>query len=159
MTTASAFSNEMTSLTGNTGGNVQVLPRVTLVGSRKRNFIATIPLAAQASGSIIGIARLPKGAMIAGIGLQTDTSLGTSTLAIGDVNTPAKFAAAATLTATETRTNVGLTAQMGVPLDGPNYDCVTGLASQSYEDVVLTVGVAALPASGNLKVFLDYALD
>ena len=159
MATASSYSNEMTAITGNAGGNVQVLQPVTLTGSRKRNFVATIPLTGQASGSIIGIARLPRGAMITSIVLVTDTSLGSATISIGDVNNPVLFAPAMTLTTVQSRALVGLVAQMGVMLNGPNYDSVTGLVSQAYEDMVVTTGAAALPVSGTLKIFVDYAID
>lgn len=156
---ATAFSNEMALLTGNAGGNIQALPRVSVVGGRKRSFFATITLASQAIATVIGVARLPKGAVLCGFCLHTDTSLGTSTIALGDVNTPALFTAAATLTTVDAPIWVGKTAAVGAPLDGPIYDAGTGQLSAAYEDVTLTVAAAALPANGTLKIETVYTID
>ena len=159
MTTASYFSTEMTQITGNAGGAVQSLPAVTLVGARERVFVAHITLASQTSGSFIGIARLPVGAMITGVTYITDTSLGSSTIALGDVNTAALYAAAQTLTTTQTPTRVGLAATHGQPIT-TGYDCTTGAVSKAnIEDVGLTIAVANFPASGNLVVIIEYAHD
>ena len=149
----------MAKLVGNSGGAIQSLPAVTLAGGRKRAFIATITLASQASGSQISIARLPIGAAITDLTLCTDTSLATATLAVGDIHggNSALYAAAATLTATDTPTQVGATATLGVPIT-TGYDCVSG-AVAPYEDVILTVGTAALPAAGTLKAIVEYVHD
>jgi uncharacterized membrane protein YdfJ with MMPL/SSD domain len=161
MAIATAFSTEMTQITGNTGGNIDSLPRVTSVTGRVRSFVATISLAAQAAGTVFGIARLPKGANLLEIKVATDTSLGSTTIAFGDANTTALFGAAQTLTATQTHTLIGLVSEIGTPLDGTNYDCTTGAASpaSAYEDITMTTAVAALPASGTLKVLISYVID
>ncbi len=158
MAVATAFSPQMAAITGNTGGVVQNLPNVTTVGARVRVFHADITLAAQANGTTIGIARLPLGAIITEINYLTDTTLGTATVALGDSNAAAIYAAAQTLTTVNVPQSVGLPATRGVPIQ-TGYDCVTGLANRSYEDVTLTVGAAALPGAGNLKVTLYYSID
>ena len=158
MAAASTFSTQMAALTGNTGGAVQSLPNVTLVGARERVFVANITLASQASGSTIGIARIPLGGTITNIQLTTDTSLSTAQISIGDSNSAAIYAAAQTLTSVNTPTNVGLAATRG-SLITTGYDCVSAVASKSYEDVVLVTSVAALPSSGNLVIIITYALD
>ena len=158
MAVATLFSTQMTLLTGNAGGNVQSLPSVSVAGARERVFIANIALASQASGSVIGVARLPVGSVITGIQLITDTSLGTATVALGDTNSGAIYAAAQTLTSVNTPTRIGLAATHGAPITG-GYDCVTGAASIAYEDIVLTTAVASLPASGNLVIIIEYAID
>lgn len=153
------FSTQMAVLTGNTGGNLQQLLVPSDAGGRKRAFRASITLAAQASGSQIAVARLPLFAAIFGISYLTDTSLGTATIALGDIHAgnSAIYAAAQTLTAVQTPTEVGLAATRGAPIT-VGYDCQTG-QSVTYEDVVLTVGTAALPAAGNLVIEFDYVID
>jgi len=154
-----SFSTQMAMLTGNAGGAVQNLPAVSVAGARERIFIANVPLGSQASGSQIAVARIPLGAVITGIQLITDTSLGTATVALGDIasGNSAIYAAAQTLTSTQTPTRVGVAATHGTPI-AKGYDCVSGM-SASYEDIVLTTGVAALPASGNLVIIFEYAID
>ena len=158
MAVATAFTTAMAALTGNTGGALQILPAVTQAGARERVFTGVIALATQPSGSVIGLARIPLGAAITGITLVTDTSLGTTTIALGDTNSSALYMAAQTLTTVGVPQRVGLTAAHAAAIT-TGYDCATGIASKSYEDIVLTTAVAALPASGNLAFILEYAFD
>ena len=155
---ATLFAPEMTLLTGNTGGNVQGLPQVTKVGARERTFTTTFALASQASGSTIGMARLPLGCIITGLTLITDTSLGSATISLGDASNTTLYLPAQTLTITNTPQRVGLTATHGQQIL-TGYDCVTGLVNKSYEDITLTTATAALPSSGNLTLVIEYALD
>lgn len=155
---ATAFFPEMTNITGNTGGSVQTLPAVTKVGARERVTTTTLTLAAQASGTTFGVARLPIGAVITGWTVITDTSLGSATIAFGDAANTTLYMAAATFTSTDTPTRVGKTLAHGQPLTS-GYDCVSGLASKSYEDITMTTAAASLPASGNLTVVIEWALD
>lgn len=167
ITPATLFGTEMTLLVGNAGGQVQqLLP--SYIHGKDRTFIANLVLAGQANGSVIGIARLPIPCVLTGIKLLGDTSLGTSTIALGNAanGNSAKYKAAGTFTAVDTPTSIGLTASMGVPL-------LTGVDSQGqpttydkgnqggggYEDFILTVGVAALPGAGNLRIFFNYMID
>lgn len=154
---ALTFSTEMAQITGNAGGAVQSLPGVNLAGARERTFIAHVALAAQAAGSQIAVARIPLQAVITGIQVITDTSLGSATIQLGDAATPAAYAAAQTLTSTQTPTRLGVTATHGTPIV-TGYDAVSG-ASAPYEDIILTTAAAALPASGNLLLIFEYALD
>lgn len=158
MTVASAFTPVMAQLTGNTGGAVQSLPGVNVAGARERIFVGSIALASQAAGTVIGVARLPLNSVITGITYVTDTSLGSATIALGDANSAAQYAAAQTLTSTNTPTRIGLASTHGQPITA-GYDCVSGAASKTYEDLVLTTAVASLPSSGNLAVIVEYALD
>ncbi len=159
MTVATSFFPVMTQLTGNAGGAVENLPSVTQNGGRERVAGGTLPLAAQAAGSVIGVARIPLYAMITGITLITDTSLATATVAIGDVNSAAAYAAAATYTATNTPVRAGNATAHMAPITA-GYDCTTGVASKGeYEDITITTAVAALPASGNLTIIIEYVID
>ena len=114
-------------------------------GGRLRRFRATITLAAQAIADTIVLADVPVGHVFAYGVLNTGTSLGTSTLAIGNSTTAGKYRAAATFTATNTPTMFGVNA--AVAADAP----------EEVERVIATVAVAALPASGTLVVDLYFS--
>jgi hypothetical protein len=165
ITPATLFGASMTKLTGNTGGAIQSLIE-SYINGKENCFVETITLAAQASGSVIGVARIPVPFTPVGFTLITDTSLGSATVSLGNSanGNAAIYKAAAVLTATDTPTSYGLTATYGKPvLTG--IDCLTGLPTTygsagngggNYEDITLTVGTAALPASGTLKVLTRY---
>lgn len=167
-TPATAFGTEMTTLTGNAGGGIQGLLASYISHGKDRNFVANLALASQVSTTVIGMARLPLPFVLTGITLLTDTSLGSSTIALGNAGNgnSAKYMAAATFTAVNTPTFPGLIASMGVPiLSGfDSQGLATGYSQGNqggalYEDVILTVGVATLPASGNLRIIFNYAID
>ena len=114
-------------------------------GSRLKRFRATVPLTAQAIGDTVVVAIIPAGHTFAGLELSTDTSLATATVAVGVAGTPGKYLVAQTVTVTNIPTGLGLVAQL---IAGP-------LVAQ--ETIILTVAVAALPASGNVLVDFCFA--
>ena len=110
-----------------------------------RVFNEEITLAAQAIGDTIEVARLPKGAVpLYGV-IVPDTSLATAEIAIGVSGTAGKYRTSATLTAT-TPELFGVTGGVGGALT-------------AEETVIATVGVAALPASGTLRVMFFYSFN
>ncbi|WP_271896321.1 hypothetical protein [Candidatus Phyllobacterium onerii] len=115
-------------------------------GGNSRRYRATITLASQASGDTITLARIPVGSYFDGGSMVSTVTLGTSTVAIGVAGTAAKYKAAAVFTAVDTPTAFGTAAQTGSQ---------TGLTA--YEDIILTIGVAALPAAGTLVVDLYFS--
>jgi len=121
-------------------------PDVADVGGRVRVFNEKIALAAQATSDTIAVARLPKGARLLYGMLTTDTSLGTSTVAIGIAGSTAKYRAAAIFTTLNTPTLFGAGAGVGEPL-------------AAEEEVIITIATAALPASGTLRVMLFFSID
>lgn len=164
---ATLFSTQMTQITGNAGGGIQSLPNVNVAGGKQRQFIANLTLAAQASGSVIAMARLPLLAVLTGITLITDTSLATATIAFGDANSAAIYAAAQTLTSLNTPTRIGLAATHGAPIT-TGYDAQSGAqvtpfapgaGGAGYEDILMTTGVAALPGAGNFVAIFEYSID
>jgi hypothetical protein len=166
---ATLFSDIMTNITNNQQGSLQVLNPVNLDSGRVRRATGSIVLASQASGSVFGIARVPLFASLFSIIAITDTSLGSATIAFGDPasGNAAIYGAAATLTATNTPTAFAKTATYGVPIT-TGYDCLTGAATGyatdsgaggAYEDIIMTTGSAALPASGNLRIVVEYMID
>lgn len=164
---ATLASTEMAQLYGNAGGAVQSLPAVTVLGGKQRLQRASIALASQASGAVIHIARLPIGAMLTGIVFMTDTSLGSATISVGDFNAAAIYAAAQTLTSTNSKVSAGLVTTMykiittgyDAVLGGPLGYALPGQGGANYEDLVMVVGTAALPSSGNLVVAIEYIID
>lgn len=174
---ASAYFAPMASVVANLGGAVQQLPASWQFGGKQRTFGGVLALNSQAVGTY-GLCRLPLFGAIVGLTVVTSVSLGTSTLAIGDANAAAQYAAATTYTAVDTPTRIGKAAQHLVQLV-QGYDATTGKATnyaaaqndpQSaapesqgfgglYEDVLVTVAVGALPASGTLAILVDYVLD
>jgi hypothetical protein len=119
-------------------------PNGALAAGRVRAYTSVVTLAGQASGDTIVIARVPaSSAFLYGV-LNTDTSTDTATLAIGVAGTPAKYKVAAAHTETNAPAIFGLNAAAAVPLERD-------------EEVIITVGTAALPASGRLVVTLFFA--
>lgn len=117
-------------------------------GARLRRYRASISLAAQVFGvgNEVIIAKVPAGLAFAYGIVNTDTSLATSTISIGTAATAAKYNnAAQTLTATNTPTLFAAAAQ-------------EEQAVLTAEEVIqILVGVANLPASGNLVVDLFFS--
>ena len=118
-----------------------------LQGGHVRVYREKITLASQATTDTIVIA-FPSNqeTFLFGV-LTTDTSLGTSTIAIGTAANTAKYRAAATFTPTQTPTlfsGAGTVAAMSSKLT-------------IDETVFITIAVAALPASGTLIVDLYFA--
>ncbi|VWC95987.1 hypothetical protein BLA39750_02226 [Burkholderia lata] len=117
-------------------------------GARLRRYRASIALASQVfgTGNEVILAYVPAGLTFAFGVINTDTSLGTSTVSIGTPATPAKYNnAAQTLTATNTPTMFGAVGQ-------EEQAALTGV-----EQIQMLVGVANLPASGNLVVDLFFS--
>lgn len=119
------------------------------VGGRVRIFNEAIDLATIASnvaGDIVNVAKLPKGARVLYGILNSTVSLGTATISVGNATDAAKYRAAAVFTAVNTPTFFGVAANVGA-------------ANTAEETVYLTIGVAALPATGTLRVMLFYSID
>lgn len=141
---AQTFSNE---LSGSSSTPVVKASATAAYGARLRRYRASIVLASQVfgAGNEVVLAKVPAGLTFAYGVIATDTTLGTSTVAVGVSGTAAKYKAAAVFTAIDTPTLFGTTAQIEQ-------------ASLTAEEVILlTVAVANLPASGNLVVDLYFS--
>lgn len=113
--------------------------------SRLRRFRATVTLASQGTSDTIVLADIPAGMVFAGGELTSSVSLSTSTIAIGTAASTGKYKAAGTFTATDTPTPFGVTTAMAMaPLAAP-------------DRVIVTIGTAALPASGTLVIDLYFS--
>ena len=124
------------------------------LGGRKRIYRATINLdAPKLSQTTVGAGVLTTDTVSLGVippnmrfvrgYVTTSVSLGTSTIAIGNVTTPAKHKAAAVLTATDTPTLFGTALIMAAtPLN-------------TSEEILLTVAVANLPTTAGQRLIID----
>lgn len=113
-----------------------------VVGAKERRIRASKAVLADAIGDRIYIGTLPPGASLRAISINSDTSLGSSTIAIGTTAVPAKYVAATTFT---------------TPLDrpagiGPKASAAAAAPLDVEDDLWVTVGAAALP-SGAIVVF------
>lgn len=114
-------------------------------GARVHRYRASITLAAQASGDTVVLANIPAGQCFAGGELVASVSLGTATVAIGSAASAAKYRAAAVFTAVDTPTPFGGAVAFAAP------------PSTAQEQVLLTIGTAALPGAGTLVVDLYFS--
>lgn len=134
---AQTFSNEMS---GVNSTPVIKPSAISGYGARERIFRATITLASQAVGDTIVICDLPAGCLFAGATITTSVSLGTATLSMGDATSATAFMPATTFT------------NANVPVPVGSAAALAGPALAATDRIFLTVGTAALPASGTLVV-------
>lgn len=118
---------------------------ISAYGSRLKRFRATITLNTQTTSDTIVVGQIPAGLSFAYGVINTDTSLGSSTVAIGVTGTTGKYRTAATFTSTNTPTFFG------------NVAGVNAAALSAEETVFITIAAANFPASGNLVVDLYYS--
>jgi hypothetical protein len=104
----------------------------------------TITLASQQIADNVYLGKRPAGSRFLKVELTTDTSLSTSTVAIGTLASTGKYKAAAAFTTTNTPTPFGLPSAQDDP------------ALSADEDIYLTVAALALPSSGTLVVDIYY---
>jgi len=113
-------------------------------GGRIRRFRATVTMAAQASGDTIVLANVPAGYAFAYGVVNASATLGSATLAVGIDGTAGKYRTAATFTA-------------AAPTLFGNSTAVDDDPLSASEEVIATVGTAALPGSGTLIVDLYFS--
>lgn len=109
-----------------------------VLGRLKVGLRTTIALASQASGDTIELGDLPQGFLPLAVMLHSSVSLGSATAAIGISGSAGKYRAAATFTAADAPSLFGVAANIA--------------KLTAKERLILTVGTAALPASGTLIV-------
>lgn len=116
-----------------------VKPSASQYGGGVFVYEASIVLASQATTDTIVVGQVPAGSQYLFSIINTDTSLGSSTIAIGITGTVGKYRAAATLTGVNTPILNQLVAA-----------AVNGASLTATERQFITIAVATLPASGNL---------
>ena len=124
-------------------------PRAAVYQARLKRLRATFTYASQATTDTLVIGNLPAGSTFAYGLITTSVSMSTSTLAIGITGTTGKYkAAGSAITATDTPTLFGIATIAGA----------TDPALSAEEQVIGTIGTAALPASGTLVVDIFYSM-
>lgn len=119
-------------------------PLASVDGGVIRANLEVFNLATDGTGTYELGAKIPKGARILRISLNTSVTFGASAqIAIGITGTTGKYRAAATFT----------TADQWVALA---LNSVTGVELTAEEQLLMTVTVASLPASGKLLVLVEY---
>lgn len=116
-------------------------------GGQLRVLSDVVTYASQASGDIIvvGGGKLPVGAKVLYGALTTSTSTSTATLSVGISGTATKYKTAAAVTTTDVPQLFGVVSGKSAVLT-------------AEEQIILTVGTAALPASGTLLVEIFYTI-
>jgi hypothetical protein len=120
-------------------------PVATVYGARLKRMRASFTLASQTTSDTLTLGDLPAGSTFAYGIINTDTSLGSTTISIGPSTSAAKYKAAAAFTATDTPTFFGKNAP------------VVAAALTASETVIATLGAATAPASGNLCIDIYYS--
>jgi len=115
-----------------------VAPNGALVAAKERRTKEIFTTAGEVATDKLFLGTIPRGGSFAAIELTTDTTLGSSTLAIGTLASAALFAAAATLTATDTPTRRGKASAKALP------------PMTEDTDVYATVAAATLPTGAVL---------
>lgn len=136
---------------GITGGTTNGAVMTDLVADKQRveaglnpqKMIESVTYTAQASGASIGVGFLRKGVRVSSIRLNTSVTLATAQIAVGIVGATGKYRAAAVFTAADAWEDNALNAAVHVVL-------------AADETILITTTVAALPASGTLKIEIEY---
>ena len=152
---ATLVTPNISKLVNNTAGAVQSLPDESF-GGKGRRQVERYAMAGAAIGDQIHCARLPFGSIPLSIVLTVSVSAGTgTTISVGDKNNTSRFAAAGTLTSTDTPTEFHKNAATrGLALT-TCYD-YAGVSNTNYEDILLTIGTSSLSATGTLVIETHY---
>ena len=145
---ATYLSTELGGSANQTSAPVGYKPRASVYGGRLKRLRATVTLASQATTDTLQLGNLPAGSVFAFGVLNSDTSLGSSTLAIGISGTTGKYRAAATFTSTDTPTPFGKAVE----------EAASDAGLSAEQTVIGTIASAALPSSGTLVVDLFYSI-
>lgn len=143
---AAYLSTELGSTANQTSAPVGYKPSATVYQGRLKRLRGTFTYNSQSTSDTLVIGDLPAGATFAYGVLNTDTSSGSTTLAIGTSGSTAKYKAAAAFTSTDTPTFFGKAAVAAAsPLT-------------TSETLIITLAAATAPSSGSLVVDVFYSM-
>lgn len=125
-------------------------------GGRMRRYRAVVTYAAQGVGTI-ALMRIPPGQVFAYGILNTSVSTATATIAIGIAGAVDKYKAAAAHTATDAPALFGRIVPTAATAHTSSEVGSSPLGEGTNEDIIATVAVAALPASGTLVVDMYFS--
>lgn len=119
------------------------------VGAKVRRILCSKAVLADAIADTVTLCKVPAGARVTSIRINTDTSLSTSTIAIGIAGTVEKYVVARTFT---------------TPLDawtsiGPKASVVNAAALTADETLIMTVAALALPVAAIMHIEVEYTIS
>lgn len=118
-----------------------------LLSGKARVALAEFTCASDAQGTYTVPIRLPRGARVLCAFMNASATMGASaTIALGIAGSTGKYRAAATYTSADTFSLFALNA-------------ATGVALAAEEQIIMTVGSAALPSSGRLLIGFLYVIE
>lgn len=143
---AAYLSTELGGSANQTAAPVGLKPAASVYGARVRRMRATFTLNSQATTDTLVVGTLPAGSTFAYGVVNASVTLGASaTVAIGSAASTGKYRAAATFTAAAPTLFGDSAAVAAAPLS-------------AEEQVIVTIGTAALPSSGTFTVDLYYSM-
>jgi hypothetical protein len=143
---AAYLSTELGGSANQTAAPVGYKPAASVYGGRLKRLRATFTLNSQATTDTLVVGNLPAGSTFAFGVVNASATLGASaTVAIGNSGTAGKYRAAATFTA-------------AAPTLFGDSAPVAAAPLAAEEQVIVTIGTAALPASGTFIVDLFYSI-
>lgn len=144
---AAYLSTELGGSANQTSAPVGYKPAATVYGGRLKRLRATFTLAAQGTTDTLVVGNLPAGATFAFGVINASATLGASaTVAIGTSGATTKYRAASTFTAAAPTLFGDVAAEAAAsPLS-------------AEEQVIVTIGAAALPGSGTFVVDIFYSM-
>lgn len=120
-----------------------------VVGAKRRSIRATKPVVADQIGDRVYLGKLPQGATLKDIKINTDTSTGSATFSIGTTAAPAKY-----------RAQAAFTTPLNVPTSiGPIASAWDDAPLTADEDVWLTWAAAAMGGSAIMGIELIYTIS
>lgn len=119
----------------------QQLPTAELgYGAKEYTYLSSITYASQAAASTLTGPTIPAGRLVKSIELMTSVSTGSTTLAVGNATTAAKYIAAAAITTP------------GISVEGNLAIVDPPVISTVPETIIVTTAAATLPAAGILWI-------
>lgn len=120
-----------------------------LVGAKRRATRSTKPAINLAAGDRWYLGKVPQGAVVRAILVNTDTSFGTSTIAIGTTAVPAKYVAATTFTTpTDRPTEIG-----------PKASAHAAAPLAADEELWATVAAATIASATVAVIEIEYTIS
>lgn len=145
---AAYLSTELGGSANQTVAPVGYKPRASVYQARLKRLRATFTFNSQATSDTLVVGTLPAGATFALGAVFVSASTSTATIAVGITGATGKYKAAGAVTSTDIPNHFGVTAAVSA----------ADPALTAEEIVFVTIGTAALPASGTMVVDIYYSM-
>lgn len=120
------------------------------LGAKRRVAHAVFTFATDAAGTYTIPVRIPAGAVVEAVDINTSVTTGTATIAIGITGAVGKYRAAAAVTSTDLWVGSGAAAVGGA------LNAICGVPLAVEEQLIMTTASATLPASGRMVIRVTY---